>query len=148
MWRAATRSDDARVVELYLALNAEDPCTTPPDAERMRRTLEQFRSDPARGACLVLDEAGGAGGYALIVPYWSNELGGNVTFLDELYVSPAARGRGRASELIALLASRALGWPDTVALQLEVSPSNARARDLYERHGFAPIRNTTLRRTL
>jgi GNAT superfamily N-acetyltransferase len=148
MWRPATAEDDLRVVELYLALNAEDPCDEPPDPARARATLALFRSEPARGRCLVLDEGGRVKGYALLVPYWSNELGGDLCHLDEVYVTADARGRGRGGELIALLAEGAFTWPGTVALQLEVSPSNRRARALYERHGFAPIRNATLRRVI
>lgn len=149
MWRAATPEDHPRLVELYLALNEEDPCEAPPAPSRMLRTLEVFGADPARGLCLVLD--GGAGelqGYALVVSYWSNELGGNLTHLDEVYVAPAARGRGAGAELIALLADGRVGWPETVGLQLEVSPANRRARALYERSGFQAIRNLTLRRRL
>jgi ribosomal protein S18 acetylase RimI-like enzyme len=148
MWRPATVEDEPRVVELYLALNAEDPCPEPPAPARARGTLALFRAEPARGRCLVLDEGGRVEGYALLVPYWSNELGGDLCHLDEVYVAPAARGRGRGGELIALLAAGAFCWPGTVALQLEVSPSNRRARALYERHGFAPVRNATLRRAL
>jgi ribosomal protein S18 acetylase RimI-like enzyme len=148
MWRSATAEDEPAVVRLYLALDAEDPGTVPPDPARAERTLALFRSAPERGSCLVLDEGGGrVDGYALLVPYWSNELGGLVCCLDEIYVARSARGRGRASELLALLATGALpGWRDVVALQLEVSPTNERARALYERHGLRPIRNVTLRR--
>jgi ribosomal protein S18 acetylase RimI-like enzyme len=148
MWRTANSEDEARVLELYLALNAEDPGTLPPDPDHLRRTLELFVAESGRGRCLVLEESGRVEGYALLVPYWSNELGGNVTHLDEIYVGPSARGRGRASELLTLLARGVVGWPDTVALQLEVSPANGRARALYERYGFASIRNATLRRVL
>ncbi len=28
-------------------------------------------------------------GYAILIPYWSNEFGGNLLFIDELFVSPA-----------------------------------------------------------
>jgi ribosomal protein S18 acetylase RimI-like enzyme len=88
-------------------------------------------------------------GYALLVSYWSNELGGEVCHIDELYVAAPARGRGHSSELVRSLAGDGGPWGRVpVALQLEVTPSNARARSLYERLGFAPMRNTNLRRLL
>lgn len=145
MWRAATPADEPRVVELYLALDAEDPGAVPADPERPRRTLALFRAHPERGRCLVLEEDATVRGYALLVPYWSNELGGMICHVDELYVAPAARGHGHARALLASLRSGAVGWPGTVAIQLEVSPSNVRARALYEGEGFAPVRNASMR---
>ena len=149
MWRVATPNDHPAVVRSYLALNAEDPGPSPPDPARMERTLGYFGRDPQRGCCIVLDEGGSIQGYALLVPYWSNELGGLVCCIDEMYVEPRARGRGCGSGLLTSLALGALGCGEsTVALQLEVSPSNPRARALYERHGFRPSRNATLVRAL
>jgi len=136
------------VIELYLALYREDPGSVPPDPSRARRTLEVFRGAPARGRCLVLEEAAGVEGYALLVPYWSNELGGLICTIDELYVEPRARGRGRATELLALLEAGALGWEPPVALELEVSRANARGRALYLRAGFRAVENETLRKAL
>ena len=73
----------------------------------------------------------------LLVSYWSNELGGEVCAIDELYVAPSARSRGWGSHLIeALAAGSGLGFAGTVALALGVAPGNARARALYERLGF------------
>jgi hypothetical protein len=30
-------------------------------------------------------------GYALLIPYWSNELGGTLLYVDEIFVIPEAR---------------------------------------------------------
>jgi ribosomal protein S18 acetylase RimI-like enzyme len=148
MWRPATPEEDERVIQLYLALYREDPGTIPPDPARARRTLELFRAAPARGRCLALEVDGSVEGYALLVPYWSNELGGLICTIDELYVAPGARGRGFATELLALLEAGALGWEAPVALELEVSRSNPRGRALYRRAGFRPVENETMRRDL
>jgi len=148
MWRPPTPSEDDRVVELYLALYREDPGTVAPEPSRARRTLALLRADPARGRCLVLDLGGRIEGYALLIPYWSNELGGVICAIDELYVAPAARGRGRATELLGLVARGALGGEVPVALELEVSRSNSRGRALYLRAGFRPVANETLRSQL
>ncbi len=148
MWRPAIPEDHGRVVELYLALYREDPGSIPPDPSRARRTLELFQETPARGLCLVLEQDGQVDGYALLVPYWSNELGGLICTLDELYVERRARGRGRATELLRLLEDGALGWEPPAALELEVSRANARGRALYLRAGFRPVENDTLRKAL
>lgn len=149
MWRPSTTDDHPAIIDCYLALDAEDPGVCPADAARMQRTLGLFEHEPGRGRCVVLDEGGSLQGYALLVPYWSNELGGLVCCIDEMYVGPLARGRGRGSDLLTQLSTGTIGFGDsTVALQLEVSPSNSRAQVLYERLGFRQARNATLVRPL
>jgi ribosomal protein S18 acetylase RimI-like enzyme len=122
---------------MCLALNAEDPGTEPVPAEHMRRTLAALREAPWRGRAVVLELDGQLCGYALLVAFWSNELGGEVCVLDEIYVAPQHRGSRHATRLIeALAAPTGPLAPPAVALTLEITPDNARARHLYERLGF------------
>jgi ribosomal protein S18 acetylase RimI-like enzyme len=96
---------------------------------------------------VVLEVEGRAEGYALLASFWSNELGGEVCNVDELYVRPSSRRLGHARELLEALAAGAPLWPRRpVAVELEVSPSNARAQALYAGLGFEPVRNRHLRR--
>ena len=114
--------------------------------ERYATLLEEPRR-PAHA--LVLDADGTPAGYALLVSFWSNELGGEICTIDEVYVAPAWRSRGFTTALVESLCEGNSVWPEPpVALELEVSPDNARARRLYERLGFRSKRNTTLRRSL
>ncbi len=137
MWRAALPVDDDAMVRMCAALNAEDPGPLPVPAENLRRTLRELRQAPVRGHAMVLDLDGQLGGYALLVSFWSNELGGEVCTLDELWVEPEQRGNGHATRLVRHLAERADPWLEgIVALALEASPDNLRARRLYERLGF------------
>ena len=85
----------------------------------------------------MLELDGRASGYALLVSFWSNELGGEVCVLDEVYVEPSHRGRGRATRLVEdLLSGASPHARSAVALALEITPGNLRARRLYERLGF------------
>jgi len=148
MWRLAAPSDDEAVVRMCLGLNAEDPGPWPVPREKIELTLRALREEPARGRAVVLDRSGRVCGYALLISYWSNELGGNIDIIDELYVDPDRRGSGHATRLIESLAdgSGPVG-AGVVALALEVSPGNVRARRLYERLGFEG-KNLSMRRRL
>ena len=136
MWRPATAADDDAIVRSSLALFTEDPSPEPVDDAQVRRTLVALRAEPLRGRAVVLEIDGVVVGHAFLISFWSNELGGDVCTIDELYVGPSARGDGHASALLGALARGQL-YPDAVALQLEVTPNNARALRLYQRLGFA-----------
>jgi GNAT superfamily N-acetyltransferase len=145
-WRQATVADDDAVLAGSLALYREDPSPHRVGEAQIRATLAALR-DPARGQVVVLaDDAGAVHGYAFLVSFWSNELGGAACVIDELWVAPAARSQGHGGALIDRLAAGAL-WPAPLAaLLLEVTPSN-RARAFYARKGFVG-KNLGLRRVL
>jgi ribosomal protein S18 acetylase RimI-like enzyme len=138
MWRLAAPSDDERIVSMCIALNAEDPGPAPVQPAQVLATLAKLRDERHRGRALVCEADGHTAAYALLIAFWSNELGGEVCHIDELFVAPAYRGRGLATNLFAALTGDEQHlWPGKpVALALEVSPANERARALYERLGF------------
>jgi GNAT superfamily N-acetyltransferase len=145
-WRSCEAHDHDRVVELMLGLYEEDPAPTQLTPAMAHATLRRLVAEPIRGRAVVLDGRAGVAGYALLCSFWSNELGGEVCIVDELYVEPAARRLGAATALLTGLARQELPWfRDAVAVELEVTPGNARARALYERLGFAPYKNALMR---
>jgi len=142
MWRDAHPGDDPAIVEMCLNLNREDPGPHPVSVEHVKRTLAELRTNPVRGKALVLELDGHAEGYALLISFWSNEYGGEVCNIDEIYIHPMQRKKGHGKELIRSLLKTNPFWPRRPALiELEVSPQNTRARALYKTLGFRPSRN-------
>jgi GNAT superfamily N-acetyltransferase len=74
-------------------------------------------------------------GYALITSYWSNEEGGNVVVLDEIYINPIDRAKGYAQIFLSWLEEN---FSDYIAITLEVLANNKRACAFYEKVGFVP----------
>jgi GNAT superfamily N-acetyltransferase len=70
-------------------------------------------------------------GYALLISFWSNELGGEVCNIDELFVAPLYRGRGLATALLEELADKEQSvWrirPAALALEVLISYPNGLA---------------------
>jgi GNAT superfamily N-acetyltransferase len=100
----------------------------------IERTFGQLAAHPDYGWVTVFEADGQLVGYALLVNFWSNEYGGLILTIDELYVVPSLRGRGIGTAFIRHLADSDL--PGCVALRLEVLPYNRRALGLYEKLGF------------
>ena len=146
MWRVAAAADDEAIVGLCLRLYAEDPGTGPVPAGNMRGTLAVLRREPWRGRAVVLEMQGQVAGYALLISFWSNEFGGEVCMVDELFVVPEHRGRGYATSLFADVTQGGLWATPMAAMALCVTPGNVRARRLYEGLGFGAVGGFMVRR--
>jgi hypothetical protein len=68
---------------MCMELNAEDPGPNPVQPQHVRRTLAKLREEPNRGRAVVCDVERRTVGYALLISFWSNELGGEVCNIDE-----------------------------------------------------------------
>ena len=107
----------------------------PLDEPRVRRGLQQLLADAALGAVLFAEAEGERVGYLVLGWCFSIEQGGRHVLVDELYLEPAARGRGLGTALLAAACDWARGQGAEVA-RLEVNRHNPRAKALYLRHGF------------
>ena len=135
-----------QIAAMMRALYAEDEAASPVDQARFAENIKFLVSHPWRGSIILFGEGGSLCGYALVVPYWSNEFGGTLLFIDELFVVPEARRRGIGRSFFKYLDE--VRPFEAVALALEVSPSNKDARRLYESLGFYPRRHSILTRVL
>jgi ribosomal protein S18 acetylase RimI-like enzyme len=122
------------VLGMMNRLYAEDGSLAHIDTTHFPQTLDKLLAHPHAGRIVLLQVDGEVRGYALLIPYWSNEFGGFLVFVDELYVIEASRGRGLGSGFFRWLVHERPF--DAVAIFLEVTPDNQRARRLYQRLGF------------
>ena len=146
MWRLAEPRDDDSLVAMCLRLYDEDPGILPIHPENMRATLRALRREPSRGRAVVLEIEKQLSGYALLIAFWSNELGGDICEVDELFVVQERRNQGHGKSLFDAISQGAL-WPTPImGFALGVTPDNVRARRLYERLGFAAVGISMVRR--
>jgi GNAT superfamily N-acetyltransferase len=85
----------------------------------------------------IMELGGKPVGYALTAKTFSQEAGGLVVWIEELFVLPQYRDKGLATEFFAYLKQNV--EPHVARLRLEVSPENAAAMRLYERMGFEKL---------
>lgn len=125
--------------EMIIALYKEDPEGEEINEVKITRTINEYKNNPSKLRILLIECDGKIVGYAIIVFYWSNEYGGDILNIDELFINEAYRGQGIATEFIGELKKI---FDDIVALQLEVTPSNNRVMKYYNRLGFNKTSNT------
>ncbi len=139
--RQFTSIDFNEICQMMICLYKEDPGPKNMTKKKAFNTLNVLFKDPSRGTILVVESENIIVGYAILINFWSNEFGGNIINIDELYIIREFRSQGIATRLINLLAKS--GFASAVNIQLEVTPGNNRARKLYERLGFKLHKNAT-----
>ena len=136
-FRTCEEKDVARFQRLAQELYAEDPnlegvC---PDVSLTYRDLA---AKPDKGRVVIIDVDGRAVGYGIMIFFWSNEYGGNLIEIDELYIDETARGLGVGTRFFAWMRQ---SFPDSKGWTLQVAHTNPGALKLYERLGFKASRN-------
>ncbi len=107
-------------------------------AGHAEKTFRELMSgSPYADAYIAGTEERGAAGYILLALTYSNEAGGAVLWIDELYVREEFRGQGLGAELIRFAEEQYAGR--TARVRLEAEPNNTGAMRLYKRLGFEPL---------
>lgn len=141
-YRLYQPEDERVLIPFVLDLYAGDISGKPMTAGKIRNTIATLTARPGLGSILMIENGDEAVGYAILINFWSNEYGGIMLNIDELYVTPQHRGKGYASAFIRYLTDTRFN--NAVALQLEVSTKNHSARRLYNSLGFTPHPNNVL----
>jgi len=134
--RLAVEGELAAVTDLLVAQLREHRVETP--EAKLAESLRAVLQHPERGRILVAVERGRPVGMAAVSFVWPLEHGGRSSWLEELYVEPAARGRGIGTRLLEA-ALRVAAEAGAVAVDLEVDADHQRVARLYARHGFHPL---------
>ena len=124
-----------RLLSLVAAFHAEEGLPT--TNETRRAGIAPLLDGIPHGAAYLIGPPRAPIGYVIVTFGWSVEFGGMDAFIDEIYVRPAVRGRGIASEVLISL-PQALAEGGVKAMHLEVDKDNEGALRLYARAGFKP----------
>lgn len=125
--------------EMVFALYDEDREGLPMTEEKLSATVDRhLQTDKVRILTVECDHK--MAGYAIFTYTWSNEQGGEILTIDELYVKPRFRGRGAGTMVL----TYALEAEQPKAVRLETTPANEKARQMYTARGFRETVNTEL----
>jgi GNAT superfamily N-acetyltransferase len=135
--RTATTADAATIHALVSELAAFERA---PDAvENTPENLAaQLAADPPPFGCLIAERAGAAIGFALYFFNYSTWTGRPGLYVEDLYVTPAARGSGAGKALFLALA-RIARERGCGRMEWSVLDWNVGAIDFYRAFGAAPM---------
>jgi ribosomal protein S18 acetylase RimI-like enzyme len=141
----AGSSDLELLLGLHEEFSREDG--VPFEAAAARAALAGLLREPSLGGAWIIERDGQPVGYFVLCYGYSIEFRGRDAFLDEIYVRPAARGRGLAREALEF-AQAECSKAGVRSLHLEVRRGNEAARRLYRDAGFVERESYLMTRKL
>lgn len=109
----------------------------PVDPKNYSVTFDRcINADPFT-ACYVYDQDGTINGYALLSFAYSNEVGGIVVWIEELYVPAEHRGKGIGTALMNFVHNTYMD--SAKRFRLEATHGNEKAIALYRSIGYEPL---------
>ncbi len=100
--------------------------------ENITRSFLEFTGGTPFGDAFIFEENGEVIGYGVLAYTYSQEAGGKVVWLEEIYICREQRGRGKGSEFIDFVLEKI----PAKRYRLETEPENEAAARLYIRKGF------------
>ncbi len=97
-------------------------------------TFEQLMKDQTYAQCYMIETNQKVVGYALLAKTFSQEAGGLVVWIEELFLLPEYRNKGLGTEFFHFVQKNI--EPHIARIRLEVEPDNKDAIRLYKQMGF------------
>jgi ribosomal protein S18 acetylase RimI-like enzyme len=129
-------SVDRDVIAAFNAAMARETEGKELDLVTVTRGVEKALADPSRGRYYVAELEGRAAGCLLLTREWSDWRDGWYWWIQSVFVTPQARGRGAYTALHEQVRREAIAAGDVAAIRLYVEKHNAAAQRTYHRLGM------------
>ncbi|MCI1966020.1 MAG: GNAT family N-acetyltransferase [Oscillospiraceae bacterium] len=134
MIRKLRKEDQAAYFQMAQDFYSSDAVDHMLPRSHFENTFRELMRSEEYAQAFFLEYEGNVAGYALLAKSFSQEAGGVVVWIEELYIKPEYRSHGLCHEFYAFLKERLAGR--VKRFRLEVEDSNQRAIALYRRLGF------------
>ena len=137
MIRPITPSDRQDYITMCREFYSGDAVLHPVPEEHFQRTFDALMENTPFAAAYIIEQDGVTAGYALLAKSFSQEAGGIVIWIEELYIRPEFQGHGLGTAFFRFLEAQNDGT--VKRYRLEYEPDNVRGAALYRRLGFTPL---------
>ena len=132
MIRKITRFDRQEYLSMAKEFYASDAVLHNISEDNLTAAFEEMMRSDVYAEGFILESEKETAGYGLIAKTFSQEAGGMVVWLEELYLKPQYRSRGLGQEYFRYI----MEHYEAARFRLEVEEDNTRAKSLYHRLGF------------
>ena len=138
-FRPYKNSDFSALHSMITKLYDEDPGYARINDSKIKNTINELTKNKEKGEIVIFQSEKEIIGYSILLNYWSNEYGGNILIIDEIYILPDYRRKGYATVFLKHLTDS--NKKTSKGIQLEVGMKNKGAYKLYKDFGFDEINN-------
>ncbi len=126
-------SDDRQIyIEMAREFYSTDAVWHSVPVANFEKTFDEMMRSDVYAEGFIFELHGTVAGYALLAKTFSQEAGGLVVWVEEIYVKPQFRGKGLGGEFFEFLEKER----PAARYRLEIEPENERAVALYRKNGF------------
>jgi len=132
MVRKATTNDKAKYIKMATTFYNSNATAHPVPLDFITETFDTLLSCNIYGDIFVYEENNELLGYLLTAKSWSQEGGGVVCWIEEIYIENDHRGKGIGTKMLRYVLENIVAE----RFRLEVEPENLGAVKLYKSLGF------------
>lgn len=132
MIRKIQLKDKYEYIKMAEDFYASPAVLSPVPKSHFEATFEELMKGSAYTEAFIFECENHIAGYGLIAKTFSQEAGGVVIWIEEIYVKNEFRNQGIGSEFIEYIKENI----PAKRYRLETEPENTKAQELYKRHSF------------
>ncbi len=136
MFRDALPNDKDAFMTMVTTFYNSDAVSHAIDKKFMEQTFEKAMEKDPFLRLIIIEKDKEIAGYGLVSFMYSNEAGGMVLLVEELYIDSKFRGAGIGQEFFKFMKNE---YKSFKRFRLEVKADNIRAIDLYKRLGYEKL---------
>lgn len=135
MIRKINKTDKDFYINSVKAFYSSDAVLHKIPEENIYRTFNELMNSETYAQCYIFEKDEKRAGYALLAKTFSQEAGGEVLWIDEIYILPQYRSQGIGNKFFEYLKTNT----NVARLRLEFCPNNQKAIEVYKHQGFRPL---------
>lgn len=144
--RLLEQKDFDAVLSMMEVFYASDALIIHPDVKTLKKTLADAIEAGPYLKGYGFEQEGILCGYGMVAMSYSTEAGGLCAWIEDIYVTPAHRGKGLGKAFLDFVAETY--GPQVARLRLEAEPENEKAISVYQNAGYEVLGYTQLIRDL